>query len=194
MSSVVIAGNTSGTITLDAPNVAGTTTLTLPTTSGTILTSANTFGAGTGPAFSVSKVTSQNISTTTQTKVAFDSEEFDTASCFNTSTNRFTPNVAGYYYLNANVRLNLGTVSGNDEYYISIYKNGTQFKRGFNRGVSSPPTNANILLGISSLVYANGTTDYFEIYALQCSSTTATVGIGDNPQQPFFQGFLVRSA
>jgi hypothetical protein len=38
MSSVIIAGNTSGTITLDAPNVAGTTTLTLPTTSGTIVT------------------------------------------------------------------------------------------------------------------------------------------------------------
>jgi hypothetical protein len=41
MSSVIIAGNTSGTITLDAPNVAGTTTLTLPTTSGTVVTSAN---------------------------------------------------------------------------------------------------------------------------------------------------------
>jgi hypothetical protein len=40
MSSVVIAGNTSGTITLDAPNVAGTTTLTLPTANGTIV-SAN---------------------------------------------------------------------------------------------------------------------------------------------------------
>jgi hypothetical protein len=40
MSSVVIAGNTSGTITLDAPNVAGTTVLTLPTSNGTIV-SAN---------------------------------------------------------------------------------------------------------------------------------------------------------
>ena len=45
MSSVVIAGNTSGTITLDAPNVAGTTTLTLPTTSGTIVTT-NTMPTG----------------------------------------------------------------------------------------------------------------------------------------------------
>lgn len=41
MSSVIIAGNTSGTITLDAPNVAGTTTLTLPTTSGTIITTTS---------------------------------------------------------------------------------------------------------------------------------------------------------
>jgi hypothetical protein len=37
MSSVIIAGNTSGTITLDAPNVAGTTTLTLPTTTDTLI-------------------------------------------------------------------------------------------------------------------------------------------------------------
>ena len=41
MSSVIIAGNTSGTITLDAPNIAGTTTLTLPTTSGTVITTGN---------------------------------------------------------------------------------------------------------------------------------------------------------
>jgi len=41
MSSVVIAGDTSGTITLQAPAVSGSTTLTLPATSGTVLTSAS---------------------------------------------------------------------------------------------------------------------------------------------------------
>jgi hypothetical protein len=41
MSSVVISGNTSGTITLDAPNVAGTTVLTLPTANGTVITTGN---------------------------------------------------------------------------------------------------------------------------------------------------------
>jgi hypothetical protein len=37
MSSVVIAGDTSGTVTLSAPAVAGTTTLTLPSTSGNVV-------------------------------------------------------------------------------------------------------------------------------------------------------------
>jgi hypothetical protein len=37
MSSVVIAGDTSGTVTLQAPAVAGTTVLTLPATSGTVI-------------------------------------------------------------------------------------------------------------------------------------------------------------
>jgi hypothetical protein len=38
MASIVIAGDTSGTVTLAAPATAGTTTLTLPTTDGTVLT------------------------------------------------------------------------------------------------------------------------------------------------------------
>jgi len=40
MSSVVIAGDTSGTVTLDAPAVAGTTVITLPATSGTVVVTA----------------------------------------------------------------------------------------------------------------------------------------------------------
>jgi len=41
MSSVVISGDTSGSVTLQAPAVAGTTVLTLPSTSGTVLTTAS---------------------------------------------------------------------------------------------------------------------------------------------------------
>lgn len=41
MASVVIAGDTSGTVTLAAPAVAGTTTLTLPTANGTVITTGS---------------------------------------------------------------------------------------------------------------------------------------------------------
>ena len=44
MAAVVITGDTSGSVTLQAPAVAGTTTLTLPSTSGTVLTTASTTG------------------------------------------------------------------------------------------------------------------------------------------------------
>jgi hypothetical protein len=44
MSSVVISGDTSGTVTLQAPATAGSTTLTLPSTSGTVVTTATTTG------------------------------------------------------------------------------------------------------------------------------------------------------
>jgi hypothetical protein len=42
MASVVIAGDTSGTVTLAAPATAGTTTLTLPTTNGTVVVTGTT--------------------------------------------------------------------------------------------------------------------------------------------------------
>ena len=44
MSSIIVAGDTSGTITLQAPAVAGTTTLTFPSTSGTVVTDATSTG------------------------------------------------------------------------------------------------------------------------------------------------------
>ena len=43
--SVVIAGDISGSVTLQAPYAAGLTTLTLPATSGTVLTSTSTIAA-----------------------------------------------------------------------------------------------------------------------------------------------------
>jgi hypothetical protein len=63
MASIVVAGDTSGTVTLSAPAVAGTTTLTLPSANGTLVTTASgqtltsptisgvsTFAAGTAAA------------------------------------------------------------------------------------------------------------------------------------------------
>ena len=58
MSSVVIAGDTSGSVTLSAPSVAGTTTLTLPSTSGNVLTSASSLTSSQLPTGSVLQVVS----------------------------------------------------------------------------------------------------------------------------------------
>ena len=82
MSSVVIAGDTSGTVTLAAPSVAGTTTLTLPSTSGNVLTSVSSIAtsqlsgsisASSLPAGSILQVVSTNktnvFSTTSGTAV-----------------------------------------------------------------------------------------------------------------------------
>lgn len=79
MSAVVIAGDVSGTVTLDAPAVAGSTVLTLPATSGTLLapapgTSGNVLtSTGTGwtssalPAGGVTSLNGQTGAITTTT-------------------------------------------------------------------------------------------------------------------------------
>lgn len=48
MSKLVLNGDTSGSVTLDAPAVSGTTTLTLPTTTGTIIASDSSGNVGIG--------------------------------------------------------------------------------------------------------------------------------------------------
>jgi hypothetical protein len=193
MSSVVISGNTSGTITLDAPAVAGTTTLTLPTTNGTIITTGSTF-AGTGPAFSAFLPSNQTITSAVGTRIAFSSESFDTASCFNNTGSTvgsipaysFLPNVAGYYQFNVTISTE-ASVSVSRA-LITIIKNAIPFKRV----IDILPTPLNNVNG-SSLVYMNGTTDYINIEAYIVATTARMSGDADG-LLTFFNGFLARSA
>lgn len=67
MASIVVAGDTSGTVTLTAPLVAGTTTLTLPTVNGTVLTNASSIARSQLPAGSVLQVVQATTSTATTT-------------------------------------------------------------------------------------------------------------------------------
>jgi hypothetical protein len=179
MSSVVISGDTSGAITLSAPAVAGTNTLTLPAQTGTVMVN--------GPAFSAYNTASQSVANNTNTKVIFQTEEFDTANCFDNATNyRFTPTVAGYYQINANV--SWAGVTAN-VVLSQLYKNGSAFKAG-NREQASGQYTWQVL---STLVYANGTTDYFEVYAYQNSGGSVNIDYGP-VNETYFQACLVRSA
>lgn len=181
MSSVVISGNTSGAITLSAPDVSGTNTATLPAATGTVMVSGNM------PAFSAYNTSAQSVSNNTSTKIVFQTEEFDTANCFDNATNyRFTPNVAGYYQINATCCWQ-GATANNVQF--QLYKNGSSFKAG-NRQQASGQYTWQVL---STLVYANGTTDYFEVYAYQNSGGSVNIDFGP-VNETYFQACLVRGA
>ena len=134
-----------------------------------------------GPAFSVKRGTAQSFSASTWTKVQLNSEDFDTASCFDSSTNyRFTPNVAGYYQINATIETN--NVSGS--YMISIYKNGNStFYGQYNNTTTSGSTGA-----ISTLLYLNGSTDYVELYGYSNAAGNSFY------ERSHLSGFLARPA
>jgi hypothetical protein len=181
MSSVVISGDTSGAITLAAPAVSGTNTATLPAATGTVMVSGNM------PAFSAYGNANYTQTSGVWTKLQANTKEFDTASCFNTSTYAFTPNVAGYYQVTSQV-----TLSTSVSYSLAItaiYKNGSQFKDGNDiRGV----TGTTVRLINSALIYMNGTTDYLEIYARM--DGTGTITSVCNSADGYFQAVLVRGA
>ena len=182
MASIVLAGNTSGSITISSPSVSGSNTLTLPANTGTIITTGSTF-AGTGPAFSAYANSNQSCSGGTNTKILFQVEEFDTNNNFASST--FTPTVAGYYQINAAVEAVFSLAP--NYYLIAIRKNGTTYKYGSNypAGTAAYPC-----AFVSGLVYCNGTTDNIEII------TTANQNYTTNAQSfsVYFSGAMIRSA
>lgn len=185
--SIVLVGSTSGSCTLQEQAVAGNTVLTLPTTSGTILTTATPFSNGQGPSFRAKMaVGSTSISSGVFTKIALTSEDWDTANCFDSTTNyRFTPNVAGYYQINGNINF-AGTVT---RALVSIYKNGSQYSRQTDLNFST----SNIYLCVSDMVYMNGTTDYLELWGY-VQGSGLTINSPATGEQPNMSAFLARAA
>lgn len=128
----------------------------------------------------------QSVSSATWTKVACNTEEFDSTSAYDAATNyRFQPTVAGYYQLTGQV----GYANANNApYCASIYKNGTEFKRGtyINSGTIAA------CVQVSSLIYLNGSTDYVELW------TWHQVGVSQplaaTAASNYFQGHLVATA
>lgn len=177
MGDIALAGATSGSITLTPTAVAGSNTLTLPAATGTVMVSGNM------PAFSAYiSGGNQAISANTWTKVTFNTEEFDTASCFNTSTYRFTPNVAGYYQVNLMV---YDAAGGTTQLNASIYKNGANAKASY-LIVSTYQ-----LVAVPAIIYLNGSTDYIEAYAYTAS---AGGNIAGDQNYCYFQAYLARAA
>lgn len=171
-----------GSITLQEADTASNLTITVPAVTGTLITTASTF-AGTGPAFSVTKSANQSISGSTWTKVTFDTEGFDTASFFDTSTSRFTPLVAGYYQVNG-----AAWMGGQPQQRVSVYKNGTEYKTGPVTANGGGYMNSS---NVVCIVYLNGSTDYIELYVYQAGGSQT---IDKTATDTYFQGVLVRTA
>jgi len=150
---------------------------------GTVMVSGNM------PAFSAYLGTNQSISSNTWTKLAANTKEFDTASCYDNTTNyRFTPTVAGYYQVTGNIYFN--SSSGNSQFQIAIYKNSSLFKYGTLVYPAGAP--AASLANMTILIYMNGTTDYVELYGLQVASSLPIFSSGIS--NSYFQAAMVRSA
>jgi hypothetical protein len=180
MSTIINATTTNGVVI--QPDNSGS--LALQSNGTTIMTVGST-GVSTqvgAPAFSAYPSGTLSISNSTNTKILFQTEEFDTNNNFASST--FTPTVAGYYQLSTLVGTTAVITS---EAIISIYKNGSVYKY-----LADPYASSIAMLGGSCLVYANGTTDYFEVYMVQYSGSSRT--ISSSSQVVWFQGAMVRSA
>jgi hypothetical protein len=150
------------------------------------------FVAGIGgtntPAFKAYLSTGQSISNNSNTKVTFQTELYDTNSCYDNSTNyRFTPTTAGKYFFTTKVRFETGSASNNAQ--LRIVKNG-------NSSDAAPPnavyTNSYNLaysyMVVSGALEANGTTDYFEVFAYQDTGGAVNISASFGAS---FEGFKI---
>jgi hypothetical protein len=142
--------------------------------------------AGNGPAFSAYLTANALQTNGVATKVVFDAESWDVGSCYNTTTGRFTPNVAGYYQLNCSIDAIDASSGPMTLGRVEIYKNGSSYRVGTIINGSASNVQG------CAIVYANGTTDYFEIYYTETGGVGA---YGDSSGiYTWFDGALVRAA
>lgn len=174
MSSIVLSGDTSGSVTVSVPAVSGSNTVTIPAVTGTVMVSSNM------PAFSYYQSAAQTLANSTATKITFTTSEFDTTGGMYASS-RFTPTVSGYYQVSAGVAMGAAA----SPMTIYIYKNGSIYKQ-INNSISSAISSG---FG-SALVQLNGSTDYIEIYAY------ITIGqvLSASSAGTYFQSVMVRAA
>jgi hypothetical protein len=131
------------------------------------------------PAFSAYTSAIQTLAQNTNTKIKFQTKEFDRTGEFdNVTSMRFAPSVAGYYQVGASIAISTTVCFIS----LAILKNGVPFK-----GSESPGTGYNQT--INTLIYLSGT-DYIEVYA------TLSVGqtILASSQVNYFQAALIQRA
>lgn len=134
--------------------------------------------AGTGPAFRVYAVSAVTALSTTDTRINFDTKDFDTATAFDLTNDRFQPAVAGYYQFNGCISVG----SAANLITASLRKNGVIVSIG-NQFVGARA-------GVSDLIYLNGTTDYVELFGYSSSPQNTSTGTAST----YFSGFLARAA
>jgi len=116
----------------------------------------------------------QTTSYATLTTLAFDTEVFaNPSSIYDSGTKQFTPTKAGYYEVyfqamndNANVPFRLVTM---------IYRNGSLDSRGYQSTNSG--TEYFGVANSTSIIYCNGTTDYFDCRVAAYESSSNNVEI-----------------
>jgi len=219
MASLVVAGDSSGSVTLAAPAVAGTTTLTLPTTSGTLVV---TGGAQTVQ-FAAGSAASPSITFTGDTNTGIFSPAADTIAFteggveslrINSSGNAIfaqtanLPNTFGFKNriingamvidqrnAGASVTPSVLFSTYTLDRWVAIYSTGSKFSVQQNAGSVTPPTGFTNYLGVTSLSsYSVPSGEGYIISQMIEGFNVADLGWGTANAQTITISFWVRSS
>ena len=187
--------STSGTLTIDANStetIDGATTLVLykQYDYAIIMCTGSAFvvlsKVLTPPKFSAYQSSAQTaLARITDHKITFTTEEFDSHGWYDTSTSRFTPLLAGKYWVMVSIGSTAGGTDG--QYWLArIYKNGALAKAGnaFPAGAASNQRGM-----ACALIDFNGSSDYVEGHLYHVYSGNGDVEA--TADSTFFQAFYM---
>ena len=144
------------------------------------------------PAFRAFMNANQNLVNTTVTKIdQFGTEDFDTNSDF--ASNRFTPTVAGKYFVYAQLGFTNSVLADVSEFVTTrIYKNGSELVRNFIDPKDTAQFNQASCY-VATVVEMNGSSDYLEVYAMAVSGTGSgnVPKVGNGTTQSFFGAYKI---
>ena len=143
------------------------------------------------PAFQAYASSSQSQTNDTFTKIQCNTEDFDVGGNYDNSTNyRFTPTTSGKYCIYGQAHCNAGT--GNvTRLTVAIYKNGTDVAKQ-DTFIDTSDTVLTEFTGLTTTVEsANGSSDYFELYARLRTYNGSTVTIEGGAGKSFFGAYKI---
>ena len=146
-------------------------------------------GAGetNSPYFNATQNSSQSVADSTTTKITYDVANINVGGgTYDTSNSRWTPGVAGRYFVSAWVFIKYAVSTG-QRIDMDIYKNGSSRVIGarWRETGDLDGSNSAFVQGIVTL----GTTDYIEAKMFQTSG--ASRSMDNNPDFTYFEGFLI---
>ena len=128
---------------------------------GTLQNNGAAVGGANTPAFSAYSSGNISITNATETTVVFDSEYYDSASAYNVSDGKFTPQTAGKYFISYAYTLDSGQDSNLQYAYGYIEKNTTNllYTKLDHRGNAG----RSAIINGSVIVDMNGSSDFIRI-------------------------------
>jgi hypothetical protein len=166
-------------------------TFTIP--SGATITNSGTatgFGGNNTPSFMAIKTPNQSVSANTSTIVTFNSEIFDSDGKYDTSTSKFTPTVAGKYFLFA--QINIQAVHDQATTEFDFKKNGSNVMGRYKHIALNSSSDREPSLHSSIIVDADAD-DYFQIVTFTDFGSGTTI-TGDNAGFTYFGGYKIIGA
>jgi hypothetical protein len=129
------------------------------------------------PAFSAERSSDQTITNNTRTTVLFDNEFYDSSNAYDTSTGKFTPQVAGKYYVTANCQLTGDNYSNLNLGFIELYKNSSVISEGVFDMRNNPPRS--VTPSVIIITDMNGSSDFLLVQAYIKNSSGGTLAVRD---------------